>query len=126
MNPRGGIMGALLAATINIRNILIVSVAADQRYGPIYNQGTAQIIHNSLLCYGYQPGMPVTLIGYSGGGQMAVGAAPYLRRSLKAPIELISLSGVDQRQSQCFAARASLSLGGRQGFDREDRLGNVS
>lgn len=94
MNPRGGLMGALVAATINIRNILIVSVAADQRYGPIYNQGTAQIIHNSLMNHGYQPGIPITLIGYSGGGQMAMGAAPYLRRSLKAPIELISLSGV--------------------------------
>jgi predicted Abi (CAAX) family protease len=94
MNPRSSIIGGLIAATINIRNVLIVSVSADQRYGPIYNQGTAQLIHNSLMGYGYQPGMPLTLIGYSGGGQMAVGAAPYLKRSLKAPIELISLSGV--------------------------------
>ncbi|MBD3885553.1 CAAX protease [Phormidium tenue FACHB-886] len=96
MNPSGGIFGALVAATINIRNILIVSVSADQRYGPIYNQGTAQVIYNSLLTYGYQPssGIPLTLLGYSGGGQLAVGAAPYLKRALQAPIEVISLSGV--------------------------------
>lgn len=92
----GGILGLLIGATINIRNILIVSVAADQRYGPIYNQGTAQIIYNSLVHYGYQrgSGLPVTLLGYSGGAQMAIGAAPYLKRVLKAPIEVISLSGV--------------------------------
>jgi len=96
MNPTGGILGLLLATTINIRNVLTVSVVADQRYGPIYNQGTAQIIHNSLLTHGYQPGggVPLTLLGYSGGGQVAMGAAAYLKRSLNAPIDVISLAGV--------------------------------
>ena len=96
MSPSGGIFGALVAATINIRNILIVSVSADQRYGQIYNQGTAQVIYNSLLTYGCQPGsgIPITLLGYSGGAQLAVGAAPYLKTALTAPIEVISLSGV--------------------------------
>jgi predicted Abi (CAAX) family protease len=96
MSPSGGIFGALVAATINIRNILIVSVSADQRYGQIYNQGTAQVIYNSLLTYGCQPGsgIPITLLGYSGGAQLAVGAAPYLKPALKAPIEVISLAGV--------------------------------
>ena len=96
MNPSGGILGLLLATTINIRNVLTVSVVADQRYGPIYNQGTAQIIHNSLLTHGYQPGggVPLTLLGYSGGGQVAMGAAAYLKRSLNAPIDVISLAGV--------------------------------
>lgn len=96
MTASGGLFGALIGATINIRNVLIVSVAADQRYGPIYNQGTAQVIYNSLINYGYQQGsgVPITLLGYSGGAQMAIGAAPYLKRALKAPIEVISLSGV--------------------------------
>ncbi|HEY9872998.1 MAG TPA: hypothetical protein V6D12_06165 [Candidatus Obscuribacterales bacterium] len=91
-----GILGALIGATINIRNTLIVAVSADQRYGPIYNQGTAQVMYNSLITYGYQPnsGVPITLIGYSGGGQIAMGAAPYLKRALAAPIEVISISGV--------------------------------
>lgn len=96
MTSSGGLFGALIGATINVRNILIVSVSADQRYGPIYNQGTAQIIFNSLKHHGYRMGsqVPITLLGYSGGAQMALGAAPALKRSLKAPIEVISLSGV--------------------------------
>lgn len=91
-----GILGTLIGCTINIRNTLIVAVSADQRYGPIYNQGTAQVMYNSLITHGYQPdsGVPITLIGYSGGGQIAMGAAPYLKQALNAPIEVISISGV--------------------------------
>ncbi|MBM0740333.1 CAAX protease [Phormidium sp. CLA17] len=96
MTASGGILGALIGATINIRNTLIVSVAGDQRYGPIYNQATAQMIYDSLIHHGYWRGcgIPVTLLGYSGGGQMAAGAAPYVKRALQAPIELVSLAGV--------------------------------
>ncbi|MEC4986667.1 MAG: hypothetical protein SAJ37_02935 [Oscillatoria sp. PMC 1068.18] len=91
-----GIFGALIAATINIRNTLIVTVSADQRYGPIYNQGTAQVMYNSLISHGYprDSGVPITLVGYSGGGQIAMGTAPYLKQALAAPIEVISISGV--------------------------------
>lgn len=86
----------LLGLLVNIRNIIIVGVSADKRYGPLYNQGIAQVIYNGLLKNGYQPGSgtPVTLIGYSGGGQMSCGCAPYLKRALRAPIDVISLGGV--------------------------------
>lgn len=86
----------LVGFTINVRNLLQVLVSADKRYGPVYNQGEAQVILNSLLKNRYKPGsgVPVTLIGYSGGGQISLGAAPYLRRALGAPITLISLGGV--------------------------------
>lgn len=96
MSTSVGIFGALIGCTINIRNTLVVTVSADQRYGPIYNQGTAQVMYNSLITHGYEPesGIPITLIGYSGGGQIAMGAAPYLRQALDAPIEVISISGV--------------------------------
>ncbi|MEB3338920.1 MAG: CAAX protease, partial [Leptolyngbyaceae bacterium] len=88
--------GSLLTLTILLRNALIVSVSADQRYGPIYNQGTAQVIYNGLLGHGYQPGsrIPITLLAYSGGGQIALGSAPYLKRALAAPISVVSISGV--------------------------------
>ncbi|WP_411871835.1 hypothetical protein [Vulcanococcus limneticus] len=87
---------ALLGALINLRNVTVVAVSADQRYGPIYNQGMAQVIADSLLAHGYplESGIPVTLLGFSGGGQIALGALPHLRRSLRAPIEVISLGGV--------------------------------
>ncbi|HLO47842.1 MAG TPA: CAAX protease [Kamptonema sp.] len=92
----GRLSGNLISAIINIRNILIVSVSADQRYGPIYNQGTAQVMYNCLLDYGYKPGsgVPITLLGFSGGGQISMGALPFLKRALGAPIEVISIAGV--------------------------------
>jgi predicted Abi (CAAX) family protease len=87
-----GILGML----VNIRNVLIVAVSADGRYGPIYNQGMAQLIYNSLIAHGYKPGsrIPITLLGFSGGGEMSMGAAPLLKQVLDAPIEIISMAGV--------------------------------
>ena len=86
----------LVGFTINVRNLFQVLVSADKRYGPVYNQGEVQVILNSLLQNSYRPGssVPVTLIGYSGGAQIALGAAAYLRRALNAPITMISLGGV--------------------------------
>ncbi|MFM2314780.1 MAG: hypothetical protein RLZZ04_4056 [Cyanobacteriota bacterium] len=79
-----------------LRNMFQVAVSVDSRYGPIYNRGTAEIIIDRLLSNGYQPGSGalITLIGYSGGGQISLGAVPYIKRVLAAPIEVISLAGV--------------------------------
>ncbi len=79
---------------INLRNTFQVAVSTDNRYGPVFNRGTAQVILNSLRQYGYQPGVPITLLGYSGGAQVALGAVTYLKYALDVPIEVISLSGV--------------------------------
>ena len=85
-----------LGVLILLRNMFQVAVSVDTRYGPIYNRGTAQIIIDRLLSCGYQPGSGalITLIGYSGGGQISLGAVPYLKKVLAAPIEVISLAGV--------------------------------
>ncbi|MGA9380057.1 MAG: CAAX protease [Phormidium sp.] len=93
---------ALLGFMVNLRNAWVVAVSADQRYGPIYNQGIAQVLYNGLIQRGYQPGeaIPITLIGYSGGAQMAVATAPYLKRALGADIEVISLGGVMSANNQ--------------------------
>ncbi|MCU0546151.1 MAG: CAAX protease [Oscillatoriaceae cyanobacterium Prado104] len=87
---------AVLGLLVNLRNAIVVAVSSDKRYGPVYNQGIAQVIFDGLLARGYQPGsgVPITLLGYSGGGEMSVAAAPYLKRSTGAPIEVISLGGV--------------------------------
>ena len=87
---------SLFGYFVNIRNVLIVAVSADKRYGPIYNLGIAQVMYKALIRDGYQPdsGVPITLIGFSGGGQMAAAVAPLLRHALTAPIEIISLGGV--------------------------------
>ncbi|MGI0488052.1 CAAX protease [Pantanalinema rosaneae CENA516] len=92
----GSIMGTLTSVIINIRNILSVAVSADKRYGPIYNQGIAQVIYNSLMYYGYEPESrtPITLIGFSGGAQMSLGAVPFLKQTLGSAIEVVSIAGV--------------------------------
>lgn len=79
---------------INLRNTFQVAVSTDNRYGPVFNRGTAQVILNSLRQRGYSGGVPITLLGYSGGAQVALGAVTYLKYALDVPIEVISLSGV--------------------------------
>mgnify|MGYP001380129367 CR=1 FL=1 len=89
-------VNSLLGWFINVRNVTIVAVSADLRYGPMYNFGMADVIYRSLIANGYpkRSGIPATLIGYSGGGQMACGSAPFLKRALDAPVDVISLGGV--------------------------------
>ncbi|XQQ04973.1 MAG: CAAX protease [Leptolyngbya sp. IPPAS B-1204] len=87
---------AVLGLLVNVRNAWAVAVSADKRYGPIYNQGIAQVVYDGLLKHGYQPndGTPITMIGYSGGAHMSVAIAPYLKRVLGGNIQVISLGGV--------------------------------
>ena len=81
---------------INIRNIMQMLISADRRYGPLFNQGVAEVIVNGLMRHGYtlESTAPIFLIGYSGAGQMAVGASGHLKRWLKSPVYVISLGGV--------------------------------
>lgn len=80
---------------INLRNSLRVLVSADPRYGPTYNLAVAQEIAVSLSRHGYdwQERPPVTIVGYSGGGQIALGSAWHLA-GLHVPVSVISLGGV--------------------------------
>jgi hypothetical protein len=80
----------------SLRNTFEVLVSADSRYGPIYNLGMAKEILLGLMRHGYrvERGTPVTLIGSSGGGQIAVGATRYLAGVIQAPIHVVSLAGV--------------------------------
>ncbi|MGF1494303.1 MAG: peptidase [Microcoleaceae cyanobacterium] len=82
---------------VNLRNVFAVAVSADARYGPLQNQGLAQVLFSSLIRFGYPlgSGVPVTVIGYSGGGQMSMGSVTALKRSLgNTPVDVISLEGV--------------------------------
>lgn len=87
---------ALAGYFINIRNIFQTMVSADRRYGPLFNQGVAEVIMHLLMRYGYDPERPkpVFVIGYSGAGQIALGACYYLKEWLHAPVIVISLGGV--------------------------------
>ncbi len=87
---------ALAGYLINTRNMLQVAIAADKRYGPIYNQAMAEVMLDTVMRYDFDPASktPIFLIGYSGAGQMAIGAVTYLREWTKAPIYVISLGGI--------------------------------
>lgn len=87
---------AAIGNLINIRNMFQVAVSADRRYAAVFNYGTASTIFRSLLDEGYRPGagVPVTLMGYSGGGQVVFGAARFIKPAIAAPLQVISLGGV--------------------------------
>lgn len=80
---------------INVRNALRVLVSADARYGPTFSLAVAQEITGSLSRHGYDWGVrpPVAVIGYSGGGQIALGASWYLA-ALGIPTSVVSIGGV--------------------------------
>lgn len=94
---------------VNLRNAGQVFVSADSRYGPIYDLGTAREIRDGLLRHGYKlnSGKPVTLLGWSGGGQISVGALDFLRDLLTGPIYIQSVGGL---------------IANRPGLDKMDHL----
>lgn len=85
-----------LSFLINIRNIFQVMVSADHRYGPIFNQGAAGVIEDALLRAGYirGGGARIVIIGYSGGAQVAIGAAGFLKARLGVAVDVVSIGGV--------------------------------
>lgn len=87
---------SLVARLIDWRNLTQVFVSMDPRYGPIYNKGIEEKLATVLEQQGYPVGTdrPITLIGYSGGAQVSLGAAFYLVHELSAPVTVISLGGV--------------------------------
>lgn len=116
---------AILGLMLNLRNVFIVAVSADKRYGPIYNQGIAQVLFDGLVKRGYQPGsgVPITLIGYSGGGEMSVASAPYLKKAMGAPIDVISLGGVMSANNDVLKLEQLYHLVG--GKDFVERIGPI-
>ncbi len=92
-NPSSKLM--MMTMVINLRNAFQLFVSADRRYGPVYNVGIANEIYRGLLENGYRAGSdkPVILLGWSGGGQIAIGAAEYIA-ALPGPVYVISIGGM--------------------------------
>ncbi|MEV7733013.1 hypothetical protein AB0O75_13095 [Streptomyces sp. NPDC088921] len=78
-----------------LHNVMQTFVAADHRYRPLYNRAVGSQIATQLRLAGYQPdsGMPVVLLSYSGGAQVATGAVDELYTRLRCPLLLITLGG---------------------------------
>lgn len=105
------------------RNMFQVAVSADHRYGPIYSFGIAREIAESLLRRGFQPGggQRLTLIGLSGGAQIAVGAAPLLGWMVQARVRVISVGGVLTDDPAVFGVERLYHLAGSR--DRVQHIG---
>ena len=101
-------------------------ISADKRYGPIYNQAMAEVLLHGLLRYNYDINSqtPVFIIGYSGAGQMAVGAVAYLRELINGPIYVISLGGIFSSDPGLLAMDHMYHLYGDQ--DWPHRMGLIA
>lgn len=116
-------LARLASMLINLRNAWQVAVSADRRYGPMYDEGSAALIHAALRSAGWRPGAdaPILLIGYSGGGQIALGAAKPLSEQVGHPVEIVSLGGVMASPRDLDGIDRIVHLRGRN--DRVARFG---
>jgi hypothetical protein len=115
----------VLSSLINLRNVFQVAVAADPRYGPIFASGVANAIVKSVTAAGFRPNgtQRLILLGYSGGAQVAVGAAPFLRQLLGVSVHVISLGGVlDSDPGLSVVERLDHLVGDRDVMERVGRI----
>jgi hypothetical protein len=86
----------LAAILVQANNVIKVGISSDRRYGPILNYELALKISLRLSEAGFRPDgvSRIALVGYSGGAEMAMGVADYLRRISRAPVSIISFCGV--------------------------------
>jgi hypothetical protein len=116
---------AVLSSLINLRNIFQVAVAADPRYGPIFAYGVSRVIAREAFKAGFRPGgsQRLVLLGYSGGAQVAVSAAPFLKRLLGTAVYVISLGGVlDSDPGLRVVARVDHLVGDKDIMERIGRI----
>jgi pimeloyl-ACP methyl ester carboxylesterase len=96
LNARLRSRNGLFAILFIVRNLMQVAVSGDPRYGPIYNSGIAREIGLQLIQHNYPTGTghPIWVLGWSGGGQIAIGTARYLHQLFQAPVYVVSIGGV--------------------------------
>ncbi|WP_432073475.1 hypothetical protein [Streptomyces wuyuanensis] len=106
-----------------LHNVMQIFVAADHRYRPLYNRAIGSQIAVQLRLAGYRPGsgVPVVLLSYSGGAQVATGAVDGLRTQLGAPLLLITLGGFHNGANDLTRAEHLHRL--TSASDRIERLG---
>ncbi|MEB3255176.1 MAG: alpha/beta hydrolase [Synechococcaceae cyanobacterium] len=86
----------LTAALVQANNVIKVGISSDRRYGPIRHYELALKIAQCLALAGFHPhhGTSLVLLGYSGGAEMAFGAADYLQRLCPVPLRIVCFCGV--------------------------------
>ncbi|MEU1185712.1 hypothetical protein ABZ464_50520 [Streptomyces sp. NPDC005820] len=106
-----------------LHNVMQVFVAADHRYRPLYNRAVGSQIADQLRLAGYRPdsGIPVVLLSYSGGAQVATGAVDALHARLRCPLLLITLGGFHNGANDLAHATQLHQL--TSAYDRIERVG---
>jgi len=132
-----------------LHNVMQIFIAADHRYRPLYNRAVGSQIAAQLRFAGYRrgSGIPVVLLGYSGGAQLVTGAVDALWSQLRCPLWLITLGGfhngandighaahldrltsaddwLERVGTWIFPQRWRLF--GRSGWNRADRAGKIT
>ncbi|MBW4459774.1 MAG: hypothetical protein KME47_05975 [Nodosilinea sp. WJT8-NPBG4] len=98
-SERPGQEDSLARLIIKIRNLWRLALSADNRYGQAYNRGAAATILERMAAteaISLESEEPIQLVlaGSSGGAQVALGAAPYLKEWLSVEITVLSFGGV--------------------------------
>ncbi|MFD7436356.1 hypothetical protein [Streptomyces sp. NPDC059861] len=106
-----------------LHNVMQIFVAADRRYRPLYNRAVGSQIATQLRLAGYESdsGIPVVLLSYSGGAQVATGAVAQLHAQLRSPLLLIMLGGFHNGANDLTHAEHLYRL--TSAGDRIERLG---
>lgn len=91
-----GLVRFLCAFCVQANNVIKVGISSDRRYGPVMNYELALKIARRLGLMGFHPSHAarVVLVGYSGGGEMAIGTAEILQQLCRVPVQVITVCGV--------------------------------
>lgn len=90
------LLRGLCAALVQANNVIKVGISADRRYGPILNYELALKVAQRLVAAGLRQGggQRIVLLGYSGGGEMAMGMADVLQVLCRCPVQILTCCGV--------------------------------
>jgi Tfp pilus assembly protein PilN len=104
------------AALVQANNVIKVGISADRRYGPILNYELALKVVQRLVEAGLRQasGQRIVLLGYSGGGEMAMGMADVLHVLSRCPVQILTCCGVFSGNQQLDqVAGISMVVGSR-------------
>ena len=86
----------ICAFCVQANNVIKVGISSDRRYGPVMNYELALKIARRLDAIGFRPHQAsrIVLVGYSGGGEMAIGTAEILQQLCRVRVQVITICGV--------------------------------
>lgn len=122
-NPVVQLLSAFL---VQANNVIKVGISSDRRYGPIHNYELALKIATRLQHLRFRPeaGHDLVLLGYSGGAEMAMGAADYLRRLCRTPVRIVTFCGVFGGNHRLDGVQGIVTIVG--GRDPVAAFGNIA